>query len=683
MVTVKISCPKLEFQLRLATDHEHVPKLYLWLSQNVSSDVRTLDASAAVNGKPLDLSFQSGTAVVNAEERQTISDVERIQFGYLNIGVFCDVHNKHGEHALNQAGDVSIPLRELLGTGSTKRYPLIIPSWGDPNARGANRDPLIENNKGWVQLYGPVQILYNGQLVPPLSAASIAFAQRVESDKEQTSRQYMSSIVRFCKSLGYTWESTSLINAYIYQCRGGRLPAAAYLNVRLGGTRKEYFENAARIVLARFSESMDKFDWLKDPRGPAMLVRVLTLAANYCAYIPDRVFFPSTKKLGEFLARALESFDYARIRSGGDCEDLALEIVLEAAELLALDMDRDGDGGSMGLPGMISLRNQFVASMALGGVSGAEIKDMGKAKKKMGAHMWSIFVPVELWHQWWMNGNLQARDALPLFGKMQPEKTSMSPLVGEGTGFLEPRPVPSSEEAQIRVKDLYQKLLEKLSPRGFAGARRMFHYRRDRRSAFYQTFSILFTNHFLRKPGMSPYICFAVCSPQRHTIGVSFEEVVRGGPGAVALWAEPCVNQIESACIRDSMNNMFPMPPLQAPDPAVEARENYPFFLTLERIYQPIDGPAIEAEFFFKTSLCTKDHVTALQQAFQSKILQPLLYRVTVHREAVTPKLGGYRLVLHLKPLDVSDLESLVHQARPADGSGDDEEEEDEDEDAF
>jgi hypothetical protein len=59
-----------------------------------------------------------------------------------------------------------------------------------------------------------------------------------------------------------------------------------------------------------------------------------------------------------------------------------LEIVLEAAELLALDGVE-----AEGLPAMVSLLKEYIFSMALGGVSSAEINmDFGKMKE-MGAHM--------------------------------------------------------------------------------------------------------------------------------------------------------------------------------------------------------------------------------------------------------------------------------------------------------
>jgi hypothetical protein len=110
---------------------------------------------------------------------------------------------------------------------------------------------------------------------------------------------------------------TNFSPRYVYQCRAGRLPASAYLRTRLGGTKAAYFQNAARIVLERYAENWRTFDWAQHVDAPRMLVKVLTLAANYCAYLPDQVFLPAVHKLGKFLKRPLESFDYARVRKAG------------------------------------------------------------------------------------------------------------------------------------------------------------------------------------------------------------------------------------------------------------------------------------------------------------------------------------------------------------------------------
>jgi hypothetical protein len=212
MSRVTLSASRLTFRLRLDEHHEHTPKLYVWLSQNVSSDLKLLVKS----DEPVYWEFDTATGIVHPQEKD-IPLQERVQNCNLNVDVFCDVYTKYGEHGKNQAGSVSIPLRELLGSAQdTRTYNFSIPSWGDPNARGANRDPAVENNKGTIHLDGPVDVMIDGVVVPPLDAAGVAVAEKVDVAKEQVSRHYMSSLVAFCRKLGYTWEATSLINAYAF-----------------------------------------------------------------------------------------------------------------------------------------------------------------------------------------------------------------------------------------------------------------------------------------------------------------------------------------------------------------------------------------------------------------------------------------------------------------------------------
>jgi hypothetical protein len=104
-------------------------------------------------------------------------------------------------------------------------------------------------------------------------------------------------------------------------------------------------------------------------------------------YVPDIIFLPSADRR-RFLKRSLESFDYVRMREfSGDCEDLALEIVLLATELMAFRTE-PRDTLSPAIRGMTALLSRYVLAMLLGGVSGAEINgSYERLKDSMGAHM--------------------------------------------------------------------------------------------------------------------------------------------------------------------------------------------------------------------------------------------------------------------------------------------------------
>ena len=231
---------------------------------------------------------------------------------------------------------------------------------------------------------------------------------------------------------------------------------------------------------------------------------------------------PSREDRRKFLRRALESFDYARFRGAGDCEDLALEILLEAAEMLALDntQQQQQQQLSKNLRAMIALRRRYVFAMALGGVSSAEINgDFGELTE-MEAHMqvfhffflpllipvfrgrWSVMIPRALFRHWWQRGNLSAEADARLFGSSpSPIAAGDVPLILEGTGFLCPTAVSAATEQQVTLEEHYQKLFTTAAPSAFSGVRKVFHYRTDRKNSFYQSFSLLFTNEFIRNTG--------------------------------------------------------------------------------------------------------------------------------------------------------------------------------------
>ncbi len=397
--TLRVKIAKLSYELREDPDKERDPRLHYWVSQDVSTTAQSIALSP--KGGLVD-GFEFSLPTVEGDV-DGVPLHERVQHANLNVDVFCKLFNRHGQSCKNQAGSAKIPFYELLDRSAAKRrYTLKVFSWGDPNAEGENRDQEVDNDKGWIEIQGPVEVSLDGYgSIPTLDASATAYSGKVAEEKKNIFMHYVGSAVVFCKRIGYRWDVVKDVNAYgfflylsesdfcryVYQCRAGILPAAAYLGARLGGTKAEYFEKAARTVFARTGTNFDTFDWESDPRCAAMLAKVLTLASNYMAYVPgtnfrfandfylflsDLIYLPSKSDRRRYLRRALESFDYARMRGGGDCEDLALEIVLEAAELASLS----GDAGlSKNMRAMVALRMRYVFAMALGGVSAAEIND--------------------------------------------------------------------------------------------------------------------------------------------------------------------------------------------------------------------------------------------------------------------------------------------------------------------
>jgi hypothetical protein len=198
--------------LALDPQHERDPELRFWLTQDVSrtfivKNVAALGAIPAV----LDLSF--AVEYGDQDDDTAIPLQERIAHAQLNVDVYSRVTNRIGESARNQSGSAHIPLYELIGASAPLTLLLSVRSWGDPNARGANTDSAVVNEKGLMVL-GAVQVRdANGAALPPVSPAEIAVHAAVRERKEEICSHYTGSCVTLFRRLDYSYQAIRLINA--------------------------------------------------------------------------------------------------------------------------------------------------------------------------------------------------------------------------------------------------------------------------------------------------------------------------------------------------------------------------------------------------------------------------------------------------------------------------------------
>ena len=574
--------------------HERDPKIKIWLKRDVSDTVHTFDLPASVRDAPTPLDL--GTlefAPVNGDGRSSL--LERAKHLDINFAIFVTMRNKNQETCLNQAGDARVPYYEVVGPRSAKYrhdWKLSIPSWGDPNNKLANTDSTIVNDKGTLYFHDAnVRLtLPDGTPVPRLEDKEIETHERVQRFRDSLLYSYMLSTVRFFGEREYMQRNISDINAYVFAGHCGLLPAPAFLGTRPSGSDPGYFEHCARIVFARHNLNPESFDWRKDSRAAGLLSRVLTLPANLLVYVPDLVFFRSSKDPNKFISKTLESFDSAFARGGGDCEDLALAVIIVGLELLAaaaLDRTNTVVGG------LAWVRQQYVQGMVLGGVTSAEINgDYGN--QEMGAHMWTCLIKKTKFVQLWRNGNLltsqegqQAgmreqdhadlewarRAGLPEPGAPDPVPHLPDVLIGEGTGFLVPEGTDAKHEEQRKQESMWYGVFNSSARYSFRGMRQWFSYSRgaDTRNKFYETATLFQTADFLQVPD-EPYnrrfIEFCFCNRDaKGTVGIKFSSLVTLDPAKVSVWNVPPINKVEAACIRDSLRNLIPLPRLEIPKP--------------------------------------------------------------------------------------------------------------------
>jgi len=690
----------LAYQLAEDEEKEKLPHMNLWLSQTLSDKVHTVQLAKGTQQGTIDLALQFPLS------QSSVTNNETIWTANLNIDLWSVLSNLHGERASDQAGSIRIPLAELLLTCADqkqpKEYSVSIPSLDAVLMENGKVQKNLLNYKGKLVLScsrWPL-ILNNKDNVPVPPASLLQVLQKVEQWKELVYAHYMGSCVQLFKQIKATWDITDDINVYRYKCRVGTLPAAAYLGNRLGNTSPAFFINALKIVLARHKLRLEQFD-RNSSKAASVLGAVLCLVDTYMAYVPDIVFLPKKGGGHSFKRFPLESFDLALIRGGGDCEDMALEICLEAAELAACA----ARGGTLSanaaetraLSELIHVRQLFVFTMALGGVSSAEINGdySNCSRDDMGAHMWSMAIPCWLWFEMWARGNSMPQTLLARYRDRIEEsrRRFKYPMILEGTGLLEPESYDHNDGA---LKDDVCQVLEVLAKKGFGGLRKWFRYTRGKRSTFYKTCCVFLTNEFLlRQDGTVPdkekYVLFGVCrknseqevqemnhrrrtqrqrtrdellsegkqippslAPEEDnigplTLGVPFEELT-GDFLNNCLWAEPPLNELEAECIRDSMKDLPPRPAIVPPlaSSSIVTKDSLVAQLkTLGNSSSSSSESTTIIEYFIKDVLVTPQKISDIMRAKSELDIVKRVVEVVREDVASAPHpLGGYRIVL-------------------------------------
>lgn len=571
--------------------HERDPKLMVWLKRDVSDTLHTIDLPRGVRDEPtaLDIGTLEFAPVLNGRK----SLLERAKHADINFAIFVTMRNKNQETCLNQSGDARVPYYEVVGERGGRRaneWKLCFPSWGDPNNHLANTDPSVVNEKGTLYFVSASvsMTLPDGTVVPRLSAREIETHERVQAFRDSLLFDYMLATVRFFGEREYSQHNISDINAYVFAGHCGLLPACSYLGTRPSGSGPGFFERCARTVFQRHNLRPETFDWRRDSRAGGLLSRVLTLPANMMVYVPDMVFFRSSRDPRMFVPKPLESFDSAFARGGGDCEDLALAVVITGLELLAAAAL---DPRNRLLNDMAWVRRQYVQGMVLGGVTSAEINgDYGA--QEMGAHMWTCMIKRSRFVRLWRNGNLFGREegraagmrasdhadlawarraGLPDPDEPDPVPHLPDVLIGEGTGFLVPEGTDPKHEEQRRQEAMWYSVFNSSARYSWRAMRQWFTYSRcgTPKSKFYSTATLFQTADFLQtpdEPHNRRFIEFCFCNRDaRGTVGIKFADLVLLDPERVAIWNAPPLNKVEAACVRDSLLNLIPLPRLEVP----------------------------------------------------------------------------------------------------------------------
>lgn len=534
----------------------------------------------------------------------------RIEFlaSALNVVVYTQLQNTHGQWVYCQAGATTIPLYEFsFAKGKIITKPLFV-----PNANHIPKGTLS------IQLAPNAPILFE-DLVTAESA------HRARSQLQSESRLLLRSIAKADQTVQSHFKPTSrnlnLIDTFEFAGTMGSLPSGLYAcltttDVYGIGTKgvEEYFLHVLQsCVLSRKSAALSEFITIADterlsienPEDVRILCRILaeivTALVWHSPYITDKVRRPESQS-----DELTELFDIMRIRGGGDCEDDGCEILLELSEL----NNPLHKFNSSIMQKIKFVRSLYIFSMNLAGVSSAtvDVDEYGKTQN-MGAHM---YVSGNPFHRFFnLVGNYYGTEKSPFIATSsirqpisshldKPWKLSKStwdyredprykasqqlnilPLVLEGTGMLQAEGLDEDEPEAVEYinKDEGKELLDPM--------RHQFHYTPGTQSSFYQTRQVGITNELL-KEGF-PFISFYYVQRKN-----AREQWTRGSPFSYFTCADEsmCTNSgiaFRTPVTDDALKSFnylcqdfLPIIPLIAPPASFELSVNTTLLISLK-----------------------------------------------------------------------------------------------------
>lgn len=488
----------------------------------------------------------------------------------LCLHAFAPLMNKHNEVCPNQAGCLRVALGQVvagLGTegGQTLTglflYPMML---GKPQAVKGRVTFALDRccmtyNGTDVRKIGGIKWKIVSLPLSPLE-------DYIETEEQQFGPQGMKS----------TWRFFENVNLFRYVSSVGVLPAAAYIGMMPARPRASYYANAARLALRMQQTSEETalawdVDNNDDARhGAYWLASMLSLYVQACDYIPDEV---CTRTDTGFRIVPVEWFAQARIRDGAiDCEDAALETMVEGEELELLHTDD---------PLLLKLQRikmSFYTSLLLDGVSSAEINLSHNASPShLDAHMNSALVNKGQLRRWARHPTL-CREHGPTDDEVRQARVSPPIVMMEGTGPLDPNGIEHSQLDEVGEAILEQMMMRQ-DGNLMEQVRRVFHYDSSgkRQSGFYKAVKILSTAELARR-GCGEYLFMLAPEPSRVqvptkgettlwngvTAGVSFQDMAAASDHIIALAEKPLTDEQRKIC-DEYMADLHPQPELEGP----------------------------------------------------------------------------------------------------------------------
>lgn len=547
-----------ELHLDPANENAGRPSLDVWLTQSVSRDFHRVELTPpnplGPTAGPLDVELQFALLPGVAEKAVLAS----VGYARLMLDAYAMMSNRHGEVCRNQAGRGRLALCELFGpdarTDAALRVPVVFPMLA-PSEDGARKGTIVLKT-------ADCSLTWRGKRARDVVPAWV-MPQLDLSPLED----YIQAMERAFGPGGMRsrWGFFDNVNLFRYVCSVGILPAAAYINSPIGIPCESFYLNVARLALRMIglTEEHALTRWNLDANttdcrfAAYWLATMVSLYVQSCDYISDEVCMHTREG---FRRTPVEWFYQARVRNGAiDCEDAALETMIQALELVALATRH---------PLLLlaqRVKRAFYAVLLLTGVSSAEINLSEKAAPNhLDAHMNSALVSKAQLDAW--AGGLCAKHG-PSPADIAESRRYPPIVMMEGTG-----PLDANGIEHATADDAAELALERMMGAGgpLLGERlrRIFHYDASgkHQSGFYKAVKVLSTGELAAHGcGKSLWMLSKATDPAGARLaGVEFQEMAAASPSIVALH-EKELTAAQLAVMHAYMLDLHPQPALRGP----------------------------------------------------------------------------------------------------------------------
>ena len=499
-VDAAIPCEEPRYSLKLKVNLCYTPKLapgeklhVILVYITCSDTVHRIEASKA-------LTPRASFTLTFSTFRPALCKSDRISFDTYAI-----VSNDFGQHCMNQSGYASAFIHEL--TPFKKSLSLRIPTSHLYLPKGTITASVEAND------ISSRSVGYDHALLSSLTASYIKLNQAFYATKPPSV------------------DDIATITNYIFVGRNGIAPGGIFNVARIPHSKEDFFLHALDTALKR--------RFLDAPPADThtltlLLMDMVTIFANYVRYITDYAQFGKFKDL-------TDSFDIVRLRLAGDCEDGAMEILLECLEI------KYGTFESAIMNRLQQIAKGFIFCTALCAISGMAAND-GEGCTGMGGHMCAMAVPNKLFFS-----HIPDHPAAQLwpFEETQRGGDLIYPLESTGNLWCNPKDV------SARYSNIKRTLRPTLERHQYLV--RQFFYS-STHEGFIKKVISLYTPEIYYRTGV-PSIEFVVCSDGKRGVPMSQFTANRG------ISIEPCPfipEKLMKLALRMQRDNL-PVTPLEPP----------------------------------------------------------------------------------------------------------------------